>query len=537
MTIEIPIITTLKDKGIKDARKGLNSLGKAVKTLGIAYGAFEAVKFSKNAVKAFAEDQKAAGALSKTLENLGQSYAIISTAGFIQKLQNTTGVLDDQLRPAFVQLVNSTLDAKKAQDLLSIALDVSAGTTKDLQTVTVALSKAAIGEKTAIGKLGVGLNAAQLKTMSLADITDYLTKKFDGQASLAAESFAGKIAILQAHASDASETIGGALLKALDKTFGDPEKTGSGIDKLADKISNLIDKTAEFIRFNKVGFQNLTLPSNSPIFQYKLNFDKPYDPMSANFPYEKLRAEEKKRQAESKKALAAQLAAIKAQTAEAKKQAALKKAQSILDLDQIQIIAALQGKISDQEKLRLQLQFAILQGNAGEAERLATELALSQLQTTKLGEAIAKLPPALYPFKGWSEEIDALMKKILEMLGVLSKVQPITPPANVLSAGQQVPFQFGANPSQIGAGGKIIGSAATFNPLPTSFGISQNSQDFTKLSSEVASLFTGFGQTSTNVNYVYNINGATTGLLNELRNGLIDSSASGSLATVNSAAG
>ena len=186
MTIEIPIITTLKDKGLKDARKGLNSLSKAAKTLGIAYGAFEAIKFSKNAVKAFAEDQKAAGALSKTLENLGQSYAIISTAGFIQKLQNTTGILDDELRPAFVQLVNSTLDAKKAQDLLSIALDVSAGTTKDLQTVSVALSKAAIGEKAAIGKLGVGLNAAQLKTMSLADITDYLTKKFDGQASLAA---------------------------------------------------------------------------------------------------------------------------------------------------------------------------------------------------------------------------------------------------------------------------------------------------------------------------------------------------------------
>lgn len=521
MTIEIPIITTLKDKGLKDARKGLNSLSKAAKTLGIAYGAFEAIKFSKNAVKAFAEDQKAAGALSKTLENLGQSYAIISTAGFIQKLQNTTGVLDDQLRPAFVQLVNSTLDAKKAQDLLSIALDVSAGTTKDLQTVTVALSKAAIGEKGAIAKLGVGLNAAQLKTMSLADITDYLTKKFDGQASLAAESFAGKIAILQAHASDASETIGGSLLKALDDVFGDPEKTGSGIDSLASKIAGLIDKTSRFVQITK-GLFKFQLKMDSPsVAQYKLNFDKPYDPMSSNFPYEKLRAEEKKRQLDAKKALAAQLAAIKAQTAEAKKQAALKKAQSILDLDQIQIIAALQGKISDQEKLRLQLQFAILQGNAGEAERLATELALSQLQTTKLGEAIAKLPPALYPFKGWSEEIDALMKKILEMLKLLAEVKPIAPNTgtgangNFDAAGRYIGTPFGQAGSNVST---FIGSQGGYdmamNYVGTPFGQAQKSS-------------------TTNI-YV---NGATQQLLNELRNGLIDSSASGSLATVNSAAG
>ena len=76
---------------------------------------------------------------------------------FIQNLQNTTGVLDDQLRPAFTTLVNATLDAKKAQELLSVALDTSAGTGTDLQSVTDALAKAALGENTAIGKLQIGL--------------------------------------------------------------------------------------------------------------------------------------------------------------------------------------------------------------------------------------------------------------------------------------------------------------------------------------------------------------------------------------------
>jgi hypothetical protein len=246
--------------------------------------------------------------------------------------------------------------------------------------------------------------------------------------------------------------------------------------------------------------------------------------------------------ADAKAAAAAQLKATKAQTKALQDQAKLNKAKTLFDIDQIQILAALQGKVTDEEKLRLSLQMALLQGNAAEAERLSKELAASQLLTTNLAYAIANLPAALNPFADWGSEIDDLLAQLMAMYDLINKlskpiIPPIIAPSNVLSAGQQIPFQFGLDPSQIGAGGSIIGSAATFNPLPISAGISQNTQDYSQLSRDVASMFTGFGQTSTNVNYVYNINGATTGLLNELRNGLIDSSASGSFATINSPAG
>jgi len=151
--IEIPIVSTYKDKGAKAASKSLAVLTKSAKALGIAFGAYQTLKFGKSSVKAFADDTKSANQLAKTLENLGQSFSVLSTAGFIQNLQNTTGVLDDQLRPAFTTLVNATLDAKKAQELLSVALDTSAGTGADLQSVTDALAKAALGQNTAIGKL------------------------------------------------------------------------------------------------------------------------------------------------------------------------------------------------------------------------------------------------------------------------------------------------------------------------------------------------------------------------------------------------
>jgi len=245
--------------------------------------------------------------------------------------------------------------------------------------------------------------------------------------------------------------------------------------------------------------------------------------------------------ADAKAAAAAQLKATKAQTKAIQDQAKLNKAKTLFDIEQIQILAALQNKLSDDEKLRLSLKLALIQGNASEAERLSKELAASQLLTTNLATAIANLPPALNPFADWGTAIDDILDQLIDVYAWLNKIsQPITmpiTPARVLSAGEQIALQKGLDPSQIGMGGNIIGSAATFNPLPTSFGIAQNTQDFTQLSSDVASLFTGFGQTSSNTTYVYNINGATTGLLNELRNGLIDSSASGSFATINSPAG
>ncbi len=96
------------------------------------------------------------------------------------------------------------------------------------------------------------------------------------------------------------------------------------------------------------------------------------------FDYTALQKEEKKLQADAKKLAAQRLSAIgkeKALNAERKKIEAerkkLEQLSSVFDLEQIQIYAALQNKITDQEKLRLSLQLALIQGNASEAAKLA----------------------------------------------------------------------------------------------------------------------------------------------------------------------
>jgi hypothetical protein len=539
--IEIPIVSTYIDKGAKAASKSLNTLTKSAKALGLAFGVFQTINFSKKAVRAFADDERAAGALSKTLQNLGQSYAVLQTAGFIQNLQNTTGILDDQLRPAFTQLVNSTLDAKEAQKLLSVALDVSAGTGKDLQSVTVALSKAVLKENTALSRLGIGLSKAELATMDMAQITDFLSKKFDGQAALAADSYAGKLAVLSAKASDAAETIGGSLVVALDKAFGDPEKIGSGIDVIANKISGLIEGMSRFIQVTKIGLQNLTLSPDSPIFQYKLNFDKPFDPMSQKFDYTALQKEEKRLQNDAKKNLAARNAAIKKEQALLKDQAKLKKFGSMFDTEQIEIFAALQGKITEQEKLRLSLQLALIQGNATEAEKLGKQLAIAQLQTTDLSAAIAKIPKALNPFEGFGTEVDNLIAKILNMYKLLQ--QPLTAttttPITTTSSGSTNPT-LAAIASQIDSARtklnnfneRMLEKIANTNKIPETTieqDIQSQLQSYLAADTAMRSTFKDL-----NINIAPAGSVVTTGdLVQDIRNALIEAGLSGSQTTVN----
>jgi hypothetical protein len=79
-----------------------------------------------------------------------------------------------------------------------------------------------------------------------------------------------------------------------------------------------------------------------------------------------------------------QLDASKKLTAEQKNQAALKKAGTIFDLEQIQIIAALKGNLSAEDRTRLEAQAAILNGNADLATKLTKEILMAQDSTGKL---------------------------------------------------------------------------------------------------------------------------------------------------------
>lgn len=204
-----------------------DKVGKVGKVVGAAFiaaaaaaGAY-AVKIGIDGVKAAIEDEKSQTQLALALENAtgATKRQIAATEQSILKMSLATGVADDNLRPALQRLAISTGDISKAQDLLATALDISAATGKPLETVANALGKAYDGNTAALGKLGIGLSAAELKTMSFTDVQDKLTSLFGGAAAANAETYSGRIERMKVAFNEAKETIGYALLPILEKVM------------------------------------------------------------------------------------------------------------------------------------------------------------------------------------------------------------------------------------------------------------------------------------------------------------------------------
>ena len=205
----------------KQAETATDKLNKSAKslgrTLGLTFSGAAVLAYAKKSIKAAAEDQAAQASLTQTLKNLGfENKAVAdSVNGFISNLERQTGILDDELRPAMDRLLRATGSVTQSQELMSLALDISAGTGKDLTTVTQGLQKAFLGNVQGLGRLGVGLTKAELKTGNFAEITQKLTDLFAGQAERQADSFKGSIDKLAVAANNASEIIGTGLITAL----------------------------------------------------------------------------------------------------------------------------------------------------------------------------------------------------------------------------------------------------------------------------------------------------------------------------------
>jgi hypothetical protein len=216
LTIMLRADTDGFSKGIQTAETKLKSLNKSLNKAsvfaGIALGGL-AVAGREFAVAA-AEDQKSAAVLEKTLQSLtgATKEQTAAVESYITQTSLAIGIADDELRPAFARLVRSTDDITKAQELLNLALDISAATSKPLESVTNALGKAYDGSTTALGKLGVGLDKATLKSGNLDVITKELTTKYGGFAKVAASTADGSLKRLDVAINEAKESIGFGLL-------------------------------------------------------------------------------------------------------------------------------------------------------------------------------------------------------------------------------------------------------------------------------------------------------------------------------------
>ena len=228
MSLSIPIISEFSDKGIKKAIaefKQLEGAG-AKSAFALKQAMLPAVAVIGTlaaglgmATQAAVEDQKAQDLLAQQLRTsaMATDDVIASNEEFISGLSRAFAVVDDDLRPAMANLVRSTGSVETAQSLMNTALDIAAATGKDLETVTLALGKAANGQTGALLKLDPSLKGVIDSSSSLDDITQALAVSFGGAATVAAESFDGRMRGMKIAMDETKESIGAALLPVLEK--------------------------------------------------------------------------------------------------------------------------------------------------------------------------------------------------------------------------------------------------------------------------------------------------------------------------------
>lgn len=209
---------------VNSSQSGISAAFDKVKLAAIAAtaaaGAY-AIKLGVDGVKAAIEDTAAQERLANALRNTTQASdaQIRSVEEQILQLSLATGVADDSLRPAFQRLSVATGDLTKSQDLLKLALDISAATGKDVESVTNALGRAYEGSTTSLTRLGVGLSAAQIETLGLEGAISQLSSTFGGAAAVQAETLEGQIQRLKVSFDETKESIGAALLPILTDLF------------------------------------------------------------------------------------------------------------------------------------------------------------------------------------------------------------------------------------------------------------------------------------------------------------------------------
>lgn len=493
--IKIPIVSTFNSKGFKQADKATTLLAGKFKglaaTLGAALSIRRITQFSKAAVKAFAEDNRAASALAQTMTNLGMAFQAPAIEGFIKRLSESAAVSDDVLRPALGDLLRATRDLGKAQEILNLGLDIAAGTGKDLRTVTAALSRAYLGNTTSLSRLNAGLSKSFLASASFEEIQSKLTGLFSGSAQKAAGTYAGQLDRLRIASEEAKEMIGQSLVQSIQllgnqngidtatkKMEGFGRVTSDvvlGFSYLAKEITggadgkkgifgNFVELVGDLTRVNQLLADLRVLSSQArqellePVQRQSIRAIENEAKAAQDRWLKEQKALDKIRKEQERIAKASKVAREEAEKRR-KILEKLAKAGDILDTEKASIEAALQNeKLSENEILRLKLKKAILNENADKAMELSSQLAKSQDEIAKLKDGLTTFKPG-NPFETWTDTL-LMAKSLLSSMGV--PTANVSPNGTVLGGGTQMPPSM-TNPQAVVESVVPVGGSVPYN--------------------------------------------------------------------------
>lgn len=230
MAIIIPLVSQFDNSGVKGAIKEFQSLEgagakanfalkKAALPAAAALGGLAIAAF--DSAKGAMEDAAAQELLAKTIgkNTTATDKQIAANEDWISQQGKLLGIADDDLRPAISRLVTQTGSLTKAQQLAALSMDIAAATGKPLSTVVEAVSKAAGGQVSALGKLDPKLKGLIKDGLDAEGAMSVLADTFGGAATTKANTAQGQFQRLQLQLSETKETIGAALLPIIEKVL------------------------------------------------------------------------------------------------------------------------------------------------------------------------------------------------------------------------------------------------------------------------------------------------------------------------------
>lgn len=422
---------TWNGKALKKAKQDVSVFDKQVKKLGTTLlGVFSAralFNYSKRAVAAFAADEKAAKSLEVQLKNTGFAFSSPAVELYIANLQKATGVLDDQLRPAFQQLLTVTGSITLSQNALNTALNVSAATGRSLTEVTAALAKGYAGNTTSLTRLGAGLSKATLKAGDMDAILKELNDKFAGQAQARLTTYAGKMDLLRVASENVKEEIGKGILGALDALSKDTslDETTAKMEKLGKTTGQTITGLGVLVRtiadipgigaLGKAAYETSTFGLLARLARENQKGKFPTAPARETPAQGRILAAQRRQEIKASQDL---LKLKKQEVATLKAKTAVDQLKDKFDIERIGLTKALNEATDAETKLRLRAQLAILDNN------------------------------------------EALAKKLLAEMEGKKATEELTTQFYALSeAAKNLLLSFGVSPSQIGPGGVIAATA------------------------------------------------------------------------------
>ena len=479
----INIASKFDAKGFKQAETALGKLSGTAKkvagSLGLAFGAAAIAQYGKAAVKAFADDEKAALRLNRAVENLGIGFANPAIADYIANLERSAAVADDILRPAFQGLLTTTGSLTQSQKLLNDAITISRASGVDLATVTEDLGKGYIGITKGLTKYNTGLTRAELQSKSFNEILGVILKRSAGAAEDYLDTTAYKFDVLSVASSNASEIIGGGLVDAFALIGGGTDASDAAyvIETIASALAKVTVQTGRTIGVIPTLIANLKkLPRE--IFsgfvgkQFGVNVNvapkekevkltltqKRQQELLAKLEKDSLKRERERLALKNK-----QLATDKAKAIIAKGEAALLKGESVFDMDKIQIAAALTNQAEQLGKATSAAQFLQIANDTARLNVKKSILALEDaiaskdeaaiiaatnklnadlkvlgalgLQNVKLQD-IKSILESLKPKDLINQaNLDAALAKIKEMLDLLTKMNADATKKTVVTGG------------------------------------------------------------------------------------------------------